>query len=49
MSEIIEKKAQVFDLLKRRELLVGEVKGIEAEVNRLATEIAELETECSEG
>ncbi len=49
MSGIIQKKAQVFDLLKRRELLVGEVKGIEAEVNRLVAEIAELETESSEG
>ncbi len=41
--EIIEKKAQVFDLMRQKETLLVQVQEITNQVNQLAVEIKKME------
>lgn len=43
MSEIVDKKAQVFDLLRRKEDIAEQSRTIDAEINRIVGEINQLE------
>jgi len=41
--EIIEKKAQVFDLLRKKEDIVAQSRRLDTEINQLVGEINQLE------
>lgn len=43
MSEIVDKKAQVFDLLRRKEDIAAQSRSLDAEINQLVDEINKLE------
>lgn len=43
MSGIIEKKAQVFDLLRTKEMLLAQAQEITDQINQLAVEIKKME------
>jgi len=43
MSGIIQKKAQVFDLLRRKEDIAAQSRNLDAEINQLVGEINQLE------
>lgn len=43
MDEIIQKKAQVFDLLRRKEDIAAQSRSLDAEINRIVGEINQLE------